>query len=67
MGMLISDSGSESILKSVLAREGLSGTIPFEHEEKITNKNRQITRNGFTEMLGIGGQSKRFVAQNGEG
>jgi len=32
--MLISDSGRESILKSVLGKEGLSGMILFEQEMK---------------------------------
>jgi hypothetical protein len=58
--MLISDSGSESILKSVLAREGLSGIIPFEQEVKTTSTKRELTREN-AEMLGIACQSKRFM------
>ena len=40
MGILISDSGNESILKSVLEREGLSGMIFFVQEK---SKNRKMT------------------------
>jgi hypothetical protein len=56
--MLISDSGSESILKFVLAKEGLSGMSPFEQEVSITSKERQGTRRSFAEKLGMLFQAK---------
>ena len=53
MGTLISDWGSESILKSVLAREGLSGMMPFEHEVSKTATERQDIRKNLAEKSGM--------------
>ena len=66
MGMFISDSGSVSILKSVLANEGLSGIRPFEHEVRIRGNERQATRKSFAERLDMLFQGKRFKVLNGD-
>jgi hypothetical protein len=52
-------------LKSVLAREGLSGIIPFEQEVRITRKQREATKKYFAERLGMAFQGKRVKIQNG--
>jgi len=57
IGILISDSGRESILKSVLPNEGLSGIIFFEHEIRLV---RQIRNRQNLSRFSMTFQSKRF-------
>ena len=58
IGILISDSGKESILKSVFVSEGLSGIIFFEQEIKLIAEIINPKQN--LERLDIVFQSKRF-------
>jgi len=63
IGTLISDSGRESILKSVIPKEGLSGIIFLEQEMKeITQTKIKQTLSGFNMTF----QSKRFRHKNGK-
>jgi hypothetical protein len=50
IGRFTSDSGSESILKFVLDRNGLSGIIFFEQEDARTNKKKATKMPGFKEL-----------------
>jgi len=52
-------------LKSVLAREGLSGMIPLEQEVMIVRKQKEATKKNFAEGLGMAIQGKRVKVQNG--
>ena len=52
-------------MKSVLAREGLSGMIPLEQEVMIMRKQREATKKNFAERLGMAFQGKRVRVQNG--
>lgn len=61
MGTFNSDSGSESILKFVLERKGLSGIILFEHDEAIESKKKTRMEVGF---MGLNMASKIPVIPN---
>jgi hypothetical protein len=52
-------------LKSVLAREGLSGMIPFEQEVRMMRRQREATKKYLAERLGMAFQGKRVKIQNG--
>jgi len=64
--MLISDSGNESILKSLLASTGLSGIIFFAHEMKIRGSAKQTSKRNLAAGFDIVYQNKRFRAKERE-
>jgi hypothetical protein len=63
IGMFTSDSGKESILKSVFSKEGLSGIIFFEQQiKKMEEMKTKQNLTGFSMTF----QSKRFRFKNGK-
>jgi hypothetical protein len=50
MGIVTSDSGSESILKFVFERNGLSGINLFEHEDPSNARIDREIKVGFQEL-----------------
>ena len=61
MGMLSSESGNESILKSVLDNEGLSGMILFEQERQVNENKTTVAGNNLLSRFVIVFQSKKIT------